>query len=70
MKKKKPKTEAEIETDLKRLPGTGAVAGQFGMTEAQINSILRRRGEIRPPIVSNRRRWRKSDIDALRDYLA
>lgn len=64
------KTKAEIETNLKRLPRTGAVGKQFGKTEAQINSILRRRAEICPPIVSNRRRWRKSDIDALRNYLA
>lgn len=63
------KAETETEEDLKRLPGTGAVGRQFNKTEAQINSILRRRIEICPPVVGNRRRWRKSDIAALRRYL-
>ena len=57
--------------NLESLPGTGAVGKQLNppLTEAQVNAILRRRGEIVPPVVRGRRRWRPEDVEALRRYV-
>lgn len=66
--------DAEKETsmhDLAKLPGTGDVARSLKppLTEAQVNAILRRRPEIRPPVVAGRRRWRPEDVAALEQHL-
>ena len=50
---------------------TGQVASLVGLTEAQVNGILRRRPGLRPPKGgSGRRAWRAQDVEALRNFLA
>jgi hypothetical protein len=52
------------------LPSTGEIASRVGLTEGQVNAIVRRVPGIRPPIDGNRRRWRPEDVEALTAYLA
>jgi hypothetical protein len=40
------------------------------VSERQINSLLRRRPELRPPMVAGRRAWRICDVERLRAALA
>ena len=43
------------------LPRPGEVAARYGLSEGQLSGILRRRSEIKPPVVNRRRRWRPND---------
>lgn len=53
------------------LPTTGKVGRSLNppMTEAAINSLLRRCAEVAPPIVRGKRRWRPEDVAALVDLI-
>lgn len=53
----------------RELPQTGYVAQLFELSEGQLNGILRRRPEIKPPVARGRKRWRPEDIEALAEYL-
>jgi len=55
--------------DLQSLPGTGQIATAHGLTEPQLNAIVRHAKELQPPVVSGRRRWRSEDVALLRAFL-
>jgi len=45
---------------------TGAVARELGVTEARIQTVLRGRPELKPPVVARKCLWEGEHVAALR----
>lgn len=49
-----------------------SIARELGiqLTEAQLNALLRRRPNLRPPLLAGRRAWRCADVERVLSFLA
>ena len=48
---------------------TGQVAHDLGLTEPQLNGLLRRSPWLKPPKIRGRYRWSQQDVQAVLGYL-
>lgn len=53
-----------------KLPTTGQVARDLGVSERRVQDVLRAMPDLRPPLFQGKRRWSPSDVAALRERLA
>ena len=49
--------------------GTGQVARSLGMTEPQLQDMLRHRPDLAAPVVRGRRVWSPADVQRLRAHI-